>query len=104
MPNEIELKLRIAKADIPRLRHHAVIRHHLMQKAITRRLVSTYYDTPNLQLFDKRVSLRVRRMSGAGSKQSRRQDTPWLACISGWNGKTSLPKANPTTPKSTTPA
>lgn len=64
MPNEIELKLRIAKADIPRLRHHAVIRYHLMQKAITRRLVSTYYDTPNLQLFDKRVSLRVRRMSG----------------------------------------
>ena len=64
MPNEIELKLRIAKADIPRLRRHAAIRHHLIQKAITRRLVSTYYDTPSLQLFDKRVSLRVRRMSG----------------------------------------
>ena len=64
MPNEIELKLRIAKEDIPRLRRHATIRRHLMQKAVTRRLVSTYYDTSDLQLFDKRVSLRVRRMSG----------------------------------------
>lgn len=64
MPNEIELKLRIAKTDILRLRRHAAIRRHLTQKAISRRLVSTYYDTPSLQLFDKRVSLRVRRMSG----------------------------------------
>ncbi|MCB5189167.1 CHAD domain-containing protein [Methylobacillus arboreus] len=64
MPNEIELKLRIAKADIPRLRRHASIRKHIAEKAITRRLVSTYYDTDDLQLFDQRVSLRVRRMSG----------------------------------------
>ena len=64
MPNEIELKLRIAKEDIPLLRRHAAIRKHLSGKAITRRLVSTYYDTPDLQLFDQRVSLRVRQMSG----------------------------------------
>lgn len=64
MPNEIELKLRIAKEDIPQLRRHAAIRKYLTDKAITRRLVSTYYDTPDLQLFDQRVSLRVRRMSG----------------------------------------
>ncbi|MCB5183638.1 CHAD domain-containing protein [Methylobacillus gramineus] len=64
MPNEIELKLRIAVSDIPRLRRHPVIRQHLSEKAITRRLVSTYYDTEDLQLLDKRLSLRVRRMSG----------------------------------------
>jgi len=65
MPNEIELKLRIAKEDIPHLRRHAAVRKHVTGKAITRRLVSTYYDTPDLQLLDQHVSLRVRRMSGS---------------------------------------
>ncbi|MCB5188129.1 CHAD domain-containing protein [Methylobacillus caricis] len=64
MPNEIELKLRIAPADIPRLRRHPAIRRTLSGKALTRRLISTYYDTQDLQLLDKRLSLRVRRMSG----------------------------------------
>ncbi len=64
MPNEIELKLRIATADIPQLKRHAAIRKHLIGKALTRRLVSTYYDTDDLQLMDRKVSLRVRRMSG----------------------------------------
>lgn len=64
MPNEIELKLRIALADIPSLKRHPAIRKHLIGKAISRRLVSTYYDTDDLQLMDRKVSLRVRRMSG----------------------------------------
>ena len=64
MPNEIELKLRIATTDIPQLKRHAAIRKHLVGKALTRRLVSTYYDTDDLQLMDRKVSLRVRRMSG----------------------------------------
>lgn len=64
MPNEIELKLRIGAKDILRLRRHAAIRKHLTDKPITRRLVSIYYDTPDLQLLKKQVSLRVRRMSG----------------------------------------
>ncbi|SNR95975.1 adenylate cyclase [Methylobacillus rhizosphaerae] len=64
MPNEIELKLRIAKEDIPRLRRHPAILRNLTEKALTRRLVSTYYDTEDLQLLDRLISLRVRRMSG----------------------------------------
>lgn len=64
MPNEIELKLRIATADVPRLRRHAALRQHLVGKPVTRRLVSIYYDTLDLQLFDAAISLRVRRMSG----------------------------------------
>ncbi|CAG0989361.1 Inorganic triphosphatase [Methylophilaceae bacterium] len=64
MPNEIELKLRIAPEDVLRLRRHPAIRSHLTGKPITRRLVSTYYDTPDLQLLKKQISLRVRRMSG----------------------------------------
>jgi inorganic triphosphatase YgiF len=64
MQNEIELKLRINTKDIIRLRRHAAIRQHLTGTPMTRRLVSIYYDTPDLQLLKKKISLRVRRMSG----------------------------------------
>ena len=64
MQNEIELKLRIDTRDILRLRRHPAIRHHLIAKPITRRLISTYFDTPELALLDQAISLRVRRMSG----------------------------------------
>jgi len=64
MPNEIELKLRISEADGPKLNDHQVIRQHLVGEPITRRLISTYYDTPTLTLLDKKTSLRVRSMSG----------------------------------------
>jgi len=64
MQNEIELKLRISTKDVLRLRRHAAIKQHLAGKPITRRLVSIYYDTPDLQLLKKKISLRVRRMSG----------------------------------------
>ncbi len=47
-----------------RLRRHAAIRQHLTDKPVTRRLVSIYYDTSDLQLLKKKISLRVRRMSG----------------------------------------
>ena len=64
MPNEIELKLRIAAADVQRLRRHPAIRQPLAGKPVTRHLISIYYDTPDLKLLDAAISLRVRRMSG----------------------------------------
>lgn len=64
MPNEIELKLRIAATDVPRLRRHRALRQHLVSRPVTRKLTSIYYDTPGLQLLDAAISLRVRRMSG----------------------------------------
>lgn len=64
IPNEIELKLRISTKDVLRLRRHVAIKKHLAGKPVTRRLISIYYDTPDLQLLKKRISLRVRRMSG----------------------------------------
>lgn len=64
MPNEVELKLRILSADVPRLRHHPAILSALTGKPITRKLTSIYYDTPQLALLDAGISLRVRRMSG----------------------------------------
>lgn len=61
---EIELKLRINKDDIARLKRQKVIKKHLASKPRTRRLISIYYDTPDLQLVKTGLSLRVRRMSG----------------------------------------
>ncbi len=64
MPNEIELKLRIASRDLPQLRCHPAILDALTGKPVTRKLTSIYYDTPQLALLDAGISLRVRRMSG----------------------------------------
>jgi len=64
MPNEVELKLRINPAHVARLRRHPAIVDALIGKPVTRKLTSIYYDTPDLQLLDAHVSLRLRRMSG----------------------------------------
>ena len=63
MANEIELKLRIATSDIPRLRRHPAIKAAQVSKPRTRNLLSIYYDTPQLTLLDLDISLRVRRIS-----------------------------------------
>ena len=63
MVNEIELKLRIATPDILRLKHHPAIKAAQISKPRTRKLLSIYYDTPQLTLLDLDISLRVRRMS-----------------------------------------
>ncbi|MGV3582907.1 MAG: CHAD domain-containing protein [Methylophilus sp.] len=78
MANEVELKLRIAKSDIPRLKRHPAIKAAQTNKPITRKLLSIYYDTPQLKLLDHLISLRLRRISrdwiqtvkGKGSVQS----------------------------------
>lgn len=64
MPNEIELKLRMDAADAPRLFDHPALKHGLENGPLTRQLISTYFDTPDLRLLDAEISLRVRSMSG----------------------------------------
>lgn len=64
MPEEIELKLRLNAADIPRLMHSEIIQQHLISKPTSQELTSIYYDTPELDLLKAEVSVRVRHMSG----------------------------------------
>jgi triphosphatase len=64
MANEVELKLSIAKSDIPRLKRHPEIQAAQTSKPITRKLLSIYYDTPQLKLLDDNISLRLRCISG----------------------------------------
>ncbi|HSR02393.1 MAG TPA: CYTH domain-containing protein, partial [Methylophilaceae bacterium] len=65
MTNEVELKLRINKSDIPALKHQlasfASTRNDVQISApATRKTLSVYYDTPYLSLFDHGLSLRLR--------------------------------------------
>ncbi len=62
MAIEIELKLLIQPADIPKLRHHALIKSHATGRAKTQTLVSIYFDTPEYLLRQQRVALRIRRI------------------------------------------
>ena len=64
MANEIELKLRIEESSSPLLNHHPAITERLIEAPWTRKLVSIYYDTPDLSLLDAGLNLRVRSMSG----------------------------------------
>lgn len=62
MATEIELKLLINPADIPKLRRHPLLKAHAAGRTNTRHLLSIYYDTPDLNLRQQRVALRVRRV------------------------------------------
>jgi len=57
--DEVELKLTVDPADLPRLRDLPVL--GAPARATTRRLESVYFDTPDLRLFQRAVTLRVRR-------------------------------------------
>jgi triphosphatase len=58
---EIELKLLIHPDDAPALRRHPLLR---AAKPVVRRLLSVYFDTPDLFLRRRAVALRVRRVAG----------------------------------------
>jgi triphosphatase len=66
MANEIELKLRIKKSDIPSLKRllatiEAESTSVQISKPSTHKTLSTYYDTQDLTLLDRGISLRLRR-------------------------------------------
>jgi triphosphatase len=62
MNDEIELKLAVAPEHVERLRRHPILRALKETRGSTKRLVSTYYDTPALELLRKAVALRVRKI------------------------------------------
>jgi inorganic triphosphatase YgiF len=63
MPREIELKLAVQPGDLPELKRALV---SMTPDAVTsqERLISTYYDTPDRALAQRRLSLRVREKGG----------------------------------------
>jgi inorganic triphosphatase YgiF len=63
-PREIELKLLVSEADVPRLRRHPRLHELGRSRPVTRTLESVYWDTPELDLHHAGVALRVRRAGG----------------------------------------
>jgi inorganic triphosphatase YgiF len=61
-PTEIELTLRLSPKAMARLRRHGVLTQWRTGRAVSRRLVATYYDTPDMDLRDQQVALRVRKV------------------------------------------
>lgn len=64
MGSEVELKLSINRKDAVRLRNHPAIVNACIGKPVTHKLISIYFDTPDLKLLDAGISLRVRRIPG----------------------------------------
>jgi inorganic triphosphatase YgiF len=62
MPNEIELKLLIDPQDIPRLWRHPLLAARTRRKLPTQKLLSIYYDTPELTLHKNKIAVRLRRV------------------------------------------
>ena len=61
MPVETELKIRIAPEQLARLKRHALFKTHQLSRPVTRRLYNIYFDTPNLELHQSGMALRLRR-------------------------------------------
>jgi inorganic triphosphatase YgiF len=64
MPNEIELKLLVDPQDIRRLWRHPLLAARACRKLPTQKLLSIYYDTPELTLHKNNIAVRLRRVGG----------------------------------------
>ena len=60
MPLEIELKLRLSPEDASRLRHDPLLASLTVSRPVTRKLLTAYYDTPDLYLQKHQMALRLR--------------------------------------------
>ena len=61
MAIETELKLRITPAHLAKLKRHALLKTHQLARPVTRRLYNIYFDTPELDLHQAAMALRLRR-------------------------------------------
>jgi triphosphatase len=61
-PREVELKLRIPPDALPRLMNHRLLRRLGKDGPVQKRMVSTYFDTPDFRLMREQVALRVRKI------------------------------------------
>ena len=60
MPLEIELKLRLSPEDAKGLQHNPLLTSLTISRPVTRKLFTTYYDTPDLYLLSHQVAFRLR--------------------------------------------
>ena len=73
---EVELKLLLAPSDVAAFRRLNLLQRCAVRKPRTRRLNSTYFDTPALDLHRHGLELRVRRESGQWVQTLKTSDRP----------------------------
>lgn len=92
MAVETELKLRIAPAQLARLKRHPLLKKYQVTRPVTRRLYNIYFDTPKLELHKSAMALRLRRvgrqwlqtLKGGGSvKAGLHQRNEWEMPVQG---------------------
>ena len=90
MTTEIELKLSLLPGQLAHLKHHPLLAK--AGPALRRRLVSVYFDTPELELMQAQAALRVRRVGrrwvqtikiGGGSAGGLHQRPEWETPVAG---------------------
>jgi len=79
-PSEIELKLEVLESDLPRLTACSLLKGASDSAANPVTLVSVYFDTDKLNLHQKGLSLRVRRI-GRRHVQTIKQENPGNAAL-----------------------
>ncbi|WP_338761103.1 CHAD domain-containing protein [Massilia sp. METH4] len=89
---ETELKLKVAQADLARLREHALLADLAVATPEEHELLDTYYDTPGLDLWHNGLTLRVRADGGtwiqtvktaAGGSAGLHQRGEWESALPG---------------------
>ena len=64
MAIETELKLCVTPEQLERIRRHAILKDYRIAKPVSRRLHNIYFDTPELELHQRKMALRLRRVGG----------------------------------------
>ena len=75
MAIEIELKLNIRSGHVARLRHHSLLKTMGQGKPRRQKLYSIYFDTPEQDLLQAGIALRLRRVGGT-----------WVQTVKGGGG------------------
>jgi triphosphatase len=92
MAVETELKLSIAPGHMEKLRRHPLLRQLAAGRAVSRKLYSVYFDTPDLVLHDHAMALRLRRSGrqwlqtlkgGGGVRAGLHQRSEWETAVQG---------------------
>lgn len=92
MSVETELKLHLAPAQLNKLKRHPFLSRLARGRAVTRKLYSVYYDTPQLDLRNARMALRIRRdgkqwiqtlKGGGGVQAGLHSRSEWEAPVAG---------------------
>src|SRR5208282_5795212 len=76
MTEKVELKLAFAPEFAERLRRHPVVRALRQRRAVTKHIISAYYDTPTFTLYDKKIELRITRVGRRHVQTIRRDPLP----------------------------